>query len=196
MPRPRRPTHHGAVPKSDRRRITEVGRGREADAPDMLYTVEELRHQWEVVGRRVPAASDYIAVERVSSQPGMYRTAAPTEPAATTSGCRRGGAWSRWTAEARRAPPPPRDRRAARAQRAPDARPRRTAAARPGSRRGPAALGPGSARARRTSVTRTPSRARQRGQLSLVAPRLPKPVPQRSQVYMPGPPVGLVDLRS
>lgn len=46
----------------------------------MLYTIEELRHQWEVVGRRVPAASDYIAVARVSRRPGMYRTAAPTEP--------------------------------------------------------------------------------------------------------------------
>jgi hypothetical protein len=55
----------------------------------MLYTIEELRHQWEVVGRRVAAASDYIAVERVSRRPGMYRTAAPGYRRLNWPHCRR-----------------------------------------------------------------------------------------------------------
>jgi hypothetical protein len=46
----------------------------------MLYTVEELRKGWEVVGRDLTARTDYQAVARVSVRPGMYRTAAPVEP--------------------------------------------------------------------------------------------------------------------
>lgn len=46
----------------------------------MLITVEELRQGWEVVGRDLPATSDYQAVSMVSSRPGMYRTAASAEP--------------------------------------------------------------------------------------------------------------------
>jgi hypothetical protein len=46
----------------------------------MLYTVEELRRNWEVVGRDLPAATGYQAVARISGRPGMYRTAAHREP--------------------------------------------------------------------------------------------------------------------
>lgn len=46
----------------------------------MLYTVEELRHRWEVIGRDLPAADHYQAVLRVRKRSGMYRTAAPSEP--------------------------------------------------------------------------------------------------------------------
>lgn len=46
----------------------------------MLYTVEELRHGWQVIARDLPGRDDYQAVARVSRRPGMYRTAAAAEP--------------------------------------------------------------------------------------------------------------------
>ena len=46
----------------------------------MRYTVEELHNGWQVVGREIPAATDYLAVARIGRRPGMYRTAAPVEP--------------------------------------------------------------------------------------------------------------------
>lgn len=47
----------------------------------MLYTVEELNQGWHVVAERIAARSDYQAVATVSLRPGMYRIAAPIEPA-------------------------------------------------------------------------------------------------------------------
>lgn len=63
------------------RRATEAG---DANVPDyglMVYTVEELNHGWQVVARNVSAQSEFQAVIAASRRPGMYRTAAPLEPA-------------------------------------------------------------------------------------------------------------------
>ena len=46
----------------------------------MRYTVEELHDGRQVIGRDVPAATDYLAVARTGRRPGMYRTAASAEP--------------------------------------------------------------------------------------------------------------------
>lgn len=46
----------------------------------MHYTVEELRHDWHVVGRDLSALTGYQAVCEASHRPGIYRTAAATEP--------------------------------------------------------------------------------------------------------------------
>ncbi|MGD9734688.1 MAG: hypothetical protein AB7V58_03625 [Solirubrobacterales bacterium] len=46
----------------------------------MVYTVEELRRGWRVVGEEVRGISDYQAVSRVVHRAGMYRTAAAVEP--------------------------------------------------------------------------------------------------------------------
>lgn len=69
-----------AVPKQSVRATTEYGPRLPRKTPSMLVTVEELRKSWEVVGRDLPAVSDYQAVSMVSSRPGMYRTAAAAEP--------------------------------------------------------------------------------------------------------------------
>lgn len=46
----------------------------------MLYTVEELRHDWQIVGQDLRAPTAYRAVSQASRRPGMYRIAARTEP--------------------------------------------------------------------------------------------------------------------
>lgn len=47
----------------------------------MVYTVEELNRGWRVIAKDVSAPSDYQAVASASRRPGMYRIAAPAEPA-------------------------------------------------------------------------------------------------------------------
>jgi hypothetical protein len=71
----------GVTPPPFVRRSTEA---EDAVVPDywvMVYTVEELNKGWQVVARNVSARSDYQAVIAASRRPGMYRTAAPIEPA-------------------------------------------------------------------------------------------------------------------
>lgn len=46
----------------------------------MRYTVEVLDRSWQVIGHEVPASSEFLAVAKVGSRPGMYRTAAEVEP--------------------------------------------------------------------------------------------------------------------
>ncbi len=50
------------------------------DYMTMLYTVEELRRDWHIVGRDLNAATDLQAVTQASHRPGMYRIAAEAEP--------------------------------------------------------------------------------------------------------------------
>lgn len=47
----------------------------------MPYAIEELNQGWQVVARDIPARNDYQAVIAASRRAGMYRTAAPIEPA-------------------------------------------------------------------------------------------------------------------
>jgi hypothetical protein len=46
----------------------------------MIYTIEELRHDWHVVARDLPAPTRYQAVRAAGRRPGIYRTAAALEP--------------------------------------------------------------------------------------------------------------------
>jgi hypothetical protein len=46
----------------------------------MVYTVEELRHDWHVIGKNLRATTGFQAVSQASHRPGMYRLAGEIEP--------------------------------------------------------------------------------------------------------------------
>jgi len=46
----------------------------------VIYTVEELSGSWKVTRKDVDARTGLDAVRRACERPGMYRTAASTEP--------------------------------------------------------------------------------------------------------------------
>jgi len=47
----------------------------------VVYTIEELRHDWQVVAKDLPASTGFQAVLAAGQRPGIYRTAAAAEPA-------------------------------------------------------------------------------------------------------------------